>query len=145
MSASNDFSLASLIKAMNFAAVKHQTQRRKDAAQTPYINHPIGVANILTSEGMASVKYVIAYNVEKIRSEFESLWNLEVATIAADLNHVTSRFLHASKMFKEGSPIQSSSRPHSFTTQWRTRTLPLMRFRNILVTMLEGMAGILLL
>ena len=39
------------MKAANFAAKKHSTQRRKDAAKTPYINHPIGVANILTEEG----------------------------------------------------------------------------------------------
>lgn len=38
-------------KCMNFAALKHSTQRRKDSAKTPYINHPIGVANILANEG----------------------------------------------------------------------------------------------
>jgi (p)ppGpp synthase/HD superfamily hydrolase len=38
-------------KCMNFAAQKHSTQRRKDSAKTPYINHPIGVANILANEG----------------------------------------------------------------------------------------------
>jgi guanosine-3',5'-bis(diphosphate) 3'-pyrophosphohydrolase len=36
---------------MNFAAVKHRDQRRKDPEGTPYINHPIGVANILATEG----------------------------------------------------------------------------------------------
>lgn len=35
---------------IDFAAVKHRDQRRKDTAQTPYINHPIGVARILTAE-----------------------------------------------------------------------------------------------
>lgn len=43
--------LALLLKALNFAALKHSTQRRKDPEKTPYINHPIGVAHILTSEG----------------------------------------------------------------------------------------------
>ena len=38
-----------IIKAANFAAIKHKDQRRSDPEQTPYINHPIGVANILTS------------------------------------------------------------------------------------------------
>jgi (p)ppGpp synthase/HD superfamily hydrolase len=38
-------------KCMNFAALKHSTQRRKDSTATPYINHPIGVANILANEG----------------------------------------------------------------------------------------------
>jgi guanosine-3',5'-bis(diphosphate) 3'-pyrophosphohydrolase len=44
-------SLGELLKAADFAAKKHRNQRRKDVAQTPYINHPIGVANILTAEG----------------------------------------------------------------------------------------------
>uniref|UniRef100_A0A8R1XN48 Guanosine-3',5'-bis(diphosphate) 3'-pyrophosphohydrolase MESH1 n=1 Tax=Onchocerca volvulus TaxID=6282 RepID=A0A8R1XN48_ONCVO len=39
-----------IVKACNFAAERHRLQRRKDAMQTPYINHPIGVANILTCE-----------------------------------------------------------------------------------------------
>ncbi|KAG5669868.1 hypothetical protein PVAND_000159 [Polypedilum vanderplanki] len=38
-------------KCMNFAAKKHSTQRRKDSEETPYINHPIGVANIIANEG----------------------------------------------------------------------------------------------
>lgn len=29
-------------KSLNFAAVKHRDQRRKDEQKTPYINHPIG-------------------------------------------------------------------------------------------------------
>lgn len=44
-------SLSALMKCANFAAIKHRNQRRKDPAQTPYINHPIGVANILVNEG----------------------------------------------------------------------------------------------
>lgn len=36
----NDIML--LIKATNFAAVKHRKQMRKDG-YTPYINHPIGL------------------------------------------------------------------------------------------------------
>ncbi|KAK2575527.1 hypothetical protein KPH14_011247 [Odynerus spinipes] len=43
--------LSLIIKCTNFAAEKHKAQRRKDLAQTPYINHPIGVANILIQEG----------------------------------------------------------------------------------------------
>jgi (p)ppGpp synthase/HD superfamily hydrolase len=40
-----------LISAVDFAAVKHKDQRRKDKFKTPYINHPIGVAYILSIEG----------------------------------------------------------------------------------------------
>ncbi|XP_063714639.1 guanosine-3',5'-bis(diphosphate) 3'-pyrophosphohydrolase MESH1-like [Symsagittifera roscoffensis] len=43
-----------LIKTVDFAAKKHAAQRRKDAEKTPYINHPVGVANILANEGGVS-------------------------------------------------------------------------------------------
>ncbi|KAJ0001828.1 hypothetical protein NQD34_001624 [Periophthalmus magnuspinnatus] len=39
-----------LLETVNFAAEKHRTQRRKDPEATPYINHPIGVARILSHE-----------------------------------------------------------------------------------------------
>ncbi len=40
-----------LLEALAFAADKHRRQRRKDADASPYINHPIGVATVLASEG----------------------------------------------------------------------------------------------
>ncbi|KAL0270860.1 UNVERIFIED_CONTAM: hypothetical protein PYX00_008131 [Menopon gallinae] len=42
--------VSEIIKCVNFAAIKHKDQRRKDSDQTPYINHPVGVAYILTHE-----------------------------------------------------------------------------------------------
>ena len=48
-----------VIKATNFAAIKHRNQRRKDEAKTPYINHPIGVAFILIEEGKVTDPAVI--------------------------------------------------------------------------------------
>ncbi|MEJ2397967.1 MAG: HD domain-containing protein, partial [Gammaproteobacteria bacterium] len=40
-----------LLKALSFAAHKHKDQRRKDPESSPYINHPISLANILCNEG----------------------------------------------------------------------------------------------
>ncbi|XP_001600589.1 guanosine-3',5'-bis(diphosphate) 3'-pyrophosphohydrolase MESH1 [Nasonia vitripennis] len=40
-----------VVKCANFAAIKHSRQRRLNKEKTPYINHPIGVANILVEEG----------------------------------------------------------------------------------------------
>jgi guanosine-3',5'-bis(diphosphate) 3'-pyrophosphohydrolase len=40
-----------LLKALTFAAHKHKDQRRKDPEASPYINHPIALANILCNEG----------------------------------------------------------------------------------------------
>lgn len=39
------------IKAVAFAANKHKSQRRKDVEASPYINHPIALANVLANEG----------------------------------------------------------------------------------------------
>jgi GTP diphosphokinase / guanosine-3',5'-bis(diphosphate) 3'-diphosphatase len=43
--------LALLLKALAFAAHKHRAQRRKDAQASPYINHPIALADVLVNEG----------------------------------------------------------------------------------------------
>ena len=42
--------LCRLIKATAFAASKHRNQRRKDAEASPYINHPIALADLLANE-----------------------------------------------------------------------------------------------
>ena len=46
--------VGSLLEAVHFAALKHRDQRRKDDVKTPYINHPIGVARILSKEAGVS-------------------------------------------------------------------------------------------
>jgi guanosine-3',5'-bis(diphosphate) 3'-pyrophosphohydrolase len=43
--------LALLLKALAFAAHKHRDQRRKDPDASPYINHPIALADVLVNEG----------------------------------------------------------------------------------------------
>ena len=40
-----------LLQAMRFAAHKHRDQKRKDGDATPYINHPIEVAELLAQVG----------------------------------------------------------------------------------------------
>jgi guanosine-3',5'-bis(diphosphate) 3'-pyrophosphohydrolase len=47
------------IKAVAFAADKHRNQRRKDADASPYINHPIALANVLANEGGITNKDVL--------------------------------------------------------------------------------------
>src|SRR5438270_4697478 len=51
--------LALLLKALAFAAHKHRDQRRKDARASPYINHPIALANVLRNEGNIADPLVI--------------------------------------------------------------------------------------
>ena len=43
--------ISALLEATRFAAEMHREQRRKDAEASPYINHPITVAEILTNVG----------------------------------------------------------------------------------------------
>ena len=51
--------LKRLLKALAFAAHKHRDQRRKDVESSPYINHPITLANILCNEGHVTDTNVI--------------------------------------------------------------------------------------
>ena len=70
--------LQRLLKAVNFAAIKHKNQRRKNPEKTPYINHPIGVANILSNEvGITDIDVLISAilhdTVEDTETSFEEL------------------------------------------------------------------------
>jgi guanosine-3',5'-bis(diphosphate) 3'-pyrophosphohydrolase len=49
-----------VLKAAEFSAHKHRDQRRKNADASPYINHPIGVANVLKNEGGISDPVILA-------------------------------------------------------------------------------------
>lgn len=53
-----DFGL--VLKAMAFAAHKHRDQHRKGKAASPYINHPITLANLLWEEGGVEDPKVLA-------------------------------------------------------------------------------------
>ena len=48
-----------LIFALTFAAHKHRDQRRKDIAASPYINHPIALANVLANEAHVADENVL--------------------------------------------------------------------------------------
>ena len=50
-----------LLRALAFAAQRHSRQRRKDVEASPYINHPIALANVLANEaGIDSVEVLAA-------------------------------------------------------------------------------------
>jgi GTP diphosphokinase / guanosine-3',5'-bis(diphosphate) 3'-diphosphatase len=52
--------LVKILQAARFAAERHSTQRRKDAAQSPYINHPLTLAAILAEAGIEDSDVLIA-------------------------------------------------------------------------------------
>ena len=49
-----------ILKAAHFAAHKHRDQRRKDKEVSPYINHPISVAKIISEIGNVEDPEVLA-------------------------------------------------------------------------------------
>ncbi|XP_003747630.1 guanosine-3',5'-bis(diphosphate) 3'-pyrophosphohydrolase MESH1 [Galendromus occidentalis] len=69
--------LSDFVRACHFAAVKHTNQRRKDEAQTPYINHPLGVANHLVDCGLSDPALLCAAvlhdTVEDTDTTFEEI------------------------------------------------------------------------
>ncbi|WP_341313478.1 HD domain-containing protein [Paraburkholderia sp. IMGN_8] len=82
-----------LIKAIAFAADKHRNQRRKDGEASPYINHPIAVANVLANEGnvddesvlVAAVLHDTIEDTETSLRELAELFGEDVADIVAEV------------------------------------------------------------
>jgi guanosine-3',5'-bis(diphosphate) 3'-pyrophosphohydrolase len=73
-----DADLALLFRALAFAAHKHRDQRRKDAQASPYINHPIALAEVLAGEGRVTDAEVLAAallhdTIEDTDTSFEEL------------------------------------------------------------------------
>ena len=69
---------STLLRAACFAARKHRDQRRKDAPASPYINHPLAVANVLASEaGVKDESLLLAAllhdTVEDTQTTFEEI------------------------------------------------------------------------
>jgi guanosine-3',5'-bis(diphosphate) 3'-pyrophosphohydrolase len=66
------------ITALHFAAMKHRDQRRKDASKTPYINHPVAVAETLWSIGQ--VRDIVVLTAALLHDTIE-----DTATTADDI------------------------------------------------------------
>jgi len=82
-----------LISALAFAAHKHRDQRRKDAVASPYINHPIALANVLTNEGgiddervlIAAVLHDTVEDTETSEQELIREFGQEIASIVLEV------------------------------------------------------------
>jgi len=86
--------LALLLKALSFAAHKHRDQRRKDAEASPYINHPIALAEVLAGEGDVTDLEVLAAallhdTIEDTATTLEELQQHFGARIAGMVAEVT--------------------------------------------------------
>lgn len=85
--------LATLLQAVAFAADKHRNQRRKDAEASPYINHPIALANVLANEGgvqdvtvlCAAVLHDTIEDTETTADELRALFGDQVASVVLEV------------------------------------------------------------
>lgn len=83
-----------LLQAIEFASKKHRDQRRKDAAQAPYINHCIRVAAIAETIGditdhellMAAVLHDTIEDTETRESEILSLFGERVLNLVKEMS-----------------------------------------------------------
>lgn len=86
---SRDTSFGLFVKAIAFAAEKHRNQRRKDADASPYINHPIALANVLANEGgvddlvalCAAVLHDTVEDTETTEEELTATFGTAIASI----------------------------------------------------------------
>ncbi len=81
------------IKAVAFASEKHRNQRRKDADASPYINHPIALANVLANEGgvvdasilCAAILHDTIEDTKTTADELRQLFGEKVASIVLEV------------------------------------------------------------
>lgn len=84
-----------ILEAAAFAADKHRMQRRKDAEASPYINHPLALAHILSREGKISDPVVLCAallhdtveDTETTLEELEARFGAEVAATVAEVTN----------------------------------------------------------
>ncbi len=81
-----------ILQATHFAAQKHSTQRRKNAAASPYIDHPVEVAFHLSSVGqvededilIAALLHDTIEDTETTREEIAALFGEPVASLVSE-------------------------------------------------------------
>ena len=89
--------LAFLLRALAFAAHKHRDQRRKDPEASPYINHPIALADVLVNEGgvtdvevlCAALLHDTVEDTATTPQELEQTFGARIAGIVAEVTDDT--------------------------------------------------------
>lgn len=86
--------LSEFIQAVAFAAEKHKNQRRKNVDASPYINHPIALANLLANEAgiintevlCAAVLHDTLEDTDTTPDELKTTFGAKIAAIVAELS-----------------------------------------------------------
>ncbi len=82
-----------ILRAVAFAAEKHKNQRRKDADATPYVNHPIALANVLKQEGgvddvavlVAAILHDTIEDTQTTADELRAIFGEDVTSIVLEV------------------------------------------------------------
>jgi len=93
-----------LLRAIELASLKHRDQRRKDQEQSPYINHPIAVAQLLWAHGVndpvvivAAVLHDTIEDTQTTRDELATMFGEAVASVVAEVTDDKSLPKHRRK------------------------------------------------
>jgi guanosine-3',5'-bis(diphosphate) 3'-pyrophosphohydrolase len=82
-----------ILNAVNFAAIKHIRQTRKNVEKSPYINHPVAVAETIAQVGgvydLATLQAAILHDTiedtETTREDLELAFGAEVADLVCEV------------------------------------------------------------
>lgn len=88
-----DESTGNILKAIQFSASKHRDQRRKDQPRSPYINHPINVAETLWTVGRvhdettltAAILHDVIEDTETTTEEIQNLFGESVLQLVLEV------------------------------------------------------------
>ncbi|RLW67790.1 MAG: phosphohydrolase, partial [gamma proteobacterium symbiont of Stewartia floridana] len=90
----NNKLLQLIVKALAFSAQKHRDQRRKDVQETPYVNHPITLMDILVNEGavydtetlITALLHDTIEDTETTFEEIEAEFGLVIASLVMEVS-----------------------------------------------------------
>lgn len=122
--------IMNIVKATDFASHKHHFQRRKDPEGTPYIEHPVAVAHILTHLGkvsdplviMAALLHDTVEDTDTTLDEIEREFGPQVKSIVVELtdNKLMTRderkrwqILHAAESSHQAKLVKLADKLHN--------------------------------
>lgn len=91
----SETNISLILEAAAFAADRHRMQRRKDVDASPYINHPLALAHILSGEGgigdpvilCAALLHDTVEDTETTAEELAERFGAEIASIVAEVSN----------------------------------------------------------
>lgn len=121
-----------LLLAVNYAAEKHQNQRRKNSEKTPYINHPLRVAQYIAEGGeneieiwIAAILHDTVEDTDATLEEIEKLFSSRISKLVAEVTDNKSlpkvereklQVSHAAEISKEAKLIKMADKLHNLTS-----------------------------